>query len=73
MKIVDVKAYVVEVPPPGRGGRNWVFLKLITDNGITGIGEAYDVPFDTHAIVQLVKTTGERFVIDVDPFKIEAL
>ena len=39
MKIIDLKTYVVEVPPPHHGGRNWVFVKLITDNGIEGIGE----------------------------------
>jgi len=73
MKIIDLKTYVVEVPPPHHGGRNWVFVKLITDNGIEGIGEAYDIPFDPHAIVQLIQTTGERFAINADPFKIEHL
>lgn len=73
MKIIELKTYVVEVPPPHRGGQNWVFVKLITDNGIDGIGEAYDVPFDPHAIVPLIQTTGERFVINTDPFKIEHL
>jgi len=73
MKIVDVKVYVVEVPPPHHGGVNWIFLKLITDNGIEGIGEAYGIPFDPHAIVSLIQTTAERFLIDADPFKIESL
>jgi len=73
MKIIDIKTYIVEVPPPHRGGINWVFLKLITDNGIVGIGEAYDVPFNPHAVVQLIRTIGERFVINVDPFKIEKI
>ncbi len=73
MKITDLKIYVVEVPPPHRGGINWVFLKLITDNGIEGIGEAFDIPFDPHVIVQLIETTVERFVINADPFKIEYL
>ncbi len=73
MKIADLKIYVVEIPPPGRGGRNWVFVKLITDNGIAGIGEAYDIPFAPQAIVHLIQTMGERFVIDADPFKTESL
>ncbi len=45
MKITDVKTFVVGNPPPHFGGRYWVFLKLTTDNGIEGIGEAYSVPF----------------------------
>jgi len=73
MKIIDLKTYVIEVPPPHRGGRNWVFVKIITNNGIEGIGEAYDVPFDPHAVAQLIQTTGERFVINADPFNIEYL
>ena len=73
MKIIDVKTYVVGNPPPHHGGLNWVFLKLTTDNGIAGVGEAYDVPFNPHVVAQLIQTTGERFVINADPFKIEDL
>ena len=39
MKIEQFKGYLVPVPPPGKGGRNWVFIKLITDEGIEGVGE----------------------------------
>jgi galactonate dehydratase len=35
MKIVDLKTFVV-----GNPWKNWVFVKLITDDGITGLGEA---------------------------------
>lgn len=70
MKIKDVKIFVVEVPG-GRGGQNWVFVKLITDNGMEGIGEVYDVPLDPHAIVPIIQTTAEKFIINADPFKIE--
>jgi glutathione S-transferase len=35
MKITDVKTFVVGNPPPGFGGRYFVFIKLITDEGIT--------------------------------------
>ena len=45
---------VVGVPAPYKGGRNWVFVKLISDDGIEGIGEAYDVPFDAHAVAKLI-------------------
>ena len=71
MKIADLKTYVVD--PHGPGGRNWVFVKLITDNGIEGIGEAYDVPFNPQITVQLIKSVAERFVIGKDPFQIETM
>ena len=73
MKIVDIKTYVVGTPPPHRGGLNWVFLKLTTDGGIDGVGEAYCVPFRPNAIVRLIEDVGERYVIGSDPFKIERL
>ncbi|NLE08796.1 MAG: mandelate racemase/muconate lactonizing enzyme family protein [Dehalococcoidales bacterium] len=71
MKITDVKTYVVD--PHGPGGRNWVFVKLITDSGIEGIGEAYDVPFNPQLVAKLIESVAERFVIGTDPFQIETL
>ncbi len=71
MKITDIKTYVVD--PHGPGGRNWVFVKLITDNGIEGIGEAYDVPFNPQITLQLIRSVAERFVIGTDPFQIETM
>jgi galactonate dehydratase len=71
LKIVDLKTFVVD--PHGPGGRNWVFVKLITSDGIQGIGEAFDVPFNPHAVARLIQTTGERFIIGSDPFKIELM
>ncbi len=73
MKIVDIKTYVVGSPPPHHGGSNWVFLKLVTDDGIEGFGEAYGVPFHAHTVVRLIEDVGQRYVIDSDPFKIEKL
>ena len=73
MKIVDIKTYVVRTPPPHRGGLNWIFLKLTTDGGIEGIGEAFDVPFQPKTVVRLIEDVGERHVIGSDPFKIERL
>jgi galactonate dehydratase len=71
VKIVDLKTYVVD--PHGPGGRNWIFVKLTTNDGIDGIGEAFDVPFDPHVVAKLIETTGERFVINTDPFRIESM
>jgi galactonate dehydratase len=73
MKITDIKTYVVENPPPHFGGPYFVFLKLTTDSGIKGFGESYCVPFGPHTVARMIEDVGERFVIDADPFKIEAL
>ena len=73
MKIVDVTTYVVGNPPPHFGGLYWVFLKLTTDSGVDGIGEAYSVPFHPRVVVQMIEDVCERHVLGSDPFKIERL
>ena len=73
MKIVDLKTYVVGTPPPHRGGRNWVFLKLTTDDGISGFGEAYGIPFHPKKGAGLIEDIGERFAIGANPFDVEKL
>ncbi|MFA6112295.1 MAG: hypothetical protein WDA75_26345, partial [Candidatus Latescibacterota bacterium] len=42
MKIVDLRAHVMNVPGPDgvTPARNWVFVEVVTDEGITGLGEA---------------------------------
>src|SRR5918996_394431 len=73
MKIVEVKTFVVGNPPPHFGGRYFVFLKLITDGGIEGVGEVYGVPFHPDVVARMIEDVCARHVIDADPFKIERL
>ncbi len=73
MKIIDVKTFVVGVPPPHFGGRYWIFLKLITDSGVVGYGEVYSVPFHPHVVAKMIEDVCVRKVIGNDPFKIERL
>ncbi len=73
MKITDIKTYVVENPPPHYGGLYWVFLKLTTDNGVSGFGEAYSVPFHPQVVARMIEDVFERCVAGSDPFKIERL
>lgn len=73
MKIVDVRPYLIATPPPHQGGRVWTLLKLTTDDGIEGIGEAYKVPFHPHTVGAMIEDFGETYFIDQDPFQIERL
>ena len=73
MRITDVKTYVVGNPPPHFGGLYWVFLKLVTDSGIEGVGEVYSVPFHPDVVARMIADVCERHVIGADPFKIERL
>ena len=73
MKIKDVKTYIVGNPPPYRGGRNWVFLKLSTDEGIEGWGECNASFLRQYTLVQLIQELSEKYVIGQDPFDIEKI
>ena len=73
MKIKDVKTFAVGNPPPHHGGPSWVFVKLITDNGIEGIGEVFGVPFHPNVVTRMTEDVAARHVIGVSPFKIETL
>jgi galactonate dehydratase len=69
MKIVEIKIYRVSL-----GGRNPVLVKVLTDAGISGVGEAA-VAYGTGApaAAAMVKELAESFVLGKDPFNIEAL
>jgi galactonate dehydratase len=71
MKITDLETFVVATPPPHRGGRVWIFVKLTTDNGLVGYGEAYQVPFHPLTVARMIEDFGETYLVGEDPFQIE--
>ena len=73
MKIKDLKTFVVGNPPPHFGGRYFIFVKLITDDGIEGVGEVYCATFAPHVIVKMIEDVFDRHVEGTDPFHIEKL
>ena len=73
MKIADARTFVVANPPPHFGGLYWIFLKLTSDSGISGYGEAYSVPFHPRVVEQMIRDVCDRHVIGSDPFHIERL
>src|SRR5262249_29125791 len=73
MKVSDLRTCVLGNPPPRLGGRYFIFLKLITDSGVEGIGEVYAATFAPQTIVAMIKDVFEHHVLRVDPFRIETL
>lgn len=73
MKLIELETFVVGTPPPHFGGRFFLFVKLTTDTGISGIGEVYAVPFHPHVVETMIADVFARYVIDTDPFHIETL
>jgi galactonate dehydratase len=73
MKVADLKVFIVGNPPPGWGGRYFTFVKLTTDDGISGIGECYGATFGPRAMTAMIEDTFERYVRGMNPSHIESL
>ena len=73
MKIQSLQTFIVGNPPPGFGGRYFIFLKLETNTGITGLGEVYGATFGPNTIVTMIEDVFQRHLEGRDPFKIEAM
>src|SRR5437773_12320112 len=67
MKIVDVKSYVL-----GTAWRNLSFVRVITDEGLEGVGEVRMVNH-TDALSGYLAEAAPRYVIGHDPANIEDL
>jgi galactonate dehydratase len=73
LKITNLKTFIVGNPPPMAGGRYFIFLKLVTDDGVEGIGEVYNATFAPSVVEKMIADVYERHVEGMDPFRIEAL
>ena len=79
MKVVELKTMVVENEEPYIGGKWLLFLELITDEGISGLGERItggSYSRDLGALQSQVKLIEElvgQYVIGEDPTRIERI
>jgi len=73
LKITGLETFVVGNPPPHFGGRYFIFLKLVTEDGIEGIGEVYAATFGPHVVARMIEDVCDRHVMGADPFRIERL
>ena len=74
MKITDVETIVIKNIQPYRGGRYWLFVQLITDEGIIGLGERPSGnATNLDAQISLIKNLCQQFAIGTSPFDIESL
>ena len=72
MKIVEIKTFLMHAAPPQNGGwaaRNWLFVKVMPDEGIYGIGEASGWP----RVVETAIHDLAPLLVGEDPFHIERL
>ncbi len=73
MKLTDVEVFVVGNPPPFFGGRYFVFVKLVTDDGIVGYGEVYAATFHPDVVAAMITDVAERTLMGESPFDVERL
>jgi galactonate dehydratase len=73
VKIRELKTFIVGNPPPQYGGRYFIFLKLLTDDGIEGVGEVYTATFGPQTVARMIEDVFEQHVLGRDPFRVETL
>lgn len=73
MKLTDIQTFVVGNPPPHYGGRYFVFVKLTTNGNVSGVGEAYCVPFEPHLVARMLEDVFGRYLRGEDPHDIEKM
>jgi len=66
MKITDIKVFLI-----GAGGRNWIYVKILTDQGLHGIGEAYSAGPD-EATVKVIEDY-KLWLVGQDPRNVQYL
>jgi L-alanine-DL-glutamate epimerase-like enolase superfamily enzyme len=71
MKLASLQTDIVKTPPPGFGGRYFVFVTLTTACGISGIGEIYAASFRPEVITAMADDVFQRYLEGETPFQIE--
>lgn len=72
MKITDIQTFLVDANVPDSSGwksRNWLFIKIHTDEGIYGVGEGSGWP----RVVETAVKDLTPILIGEDPFQIEKI
>ncbi len=65
MRITKVRSFIV-----GAFRCNWIFVKIYTDGGVDGVGEA-TLEFNEQGVLAMLEQIGE-LLVGKDPFQIEA-
>lgn len=73
MKLASLETFVVANPPPRHGGRYFIFVRLTTACGISGIGEIYNATFGPDVCCAMAQDMFSRQFESADPHHIETL
>ena len=74
MKITDIQCHVMSIPTPDntKVRRNWIFVEVDTDEGITGLGEA-TTEYHEMAVKAQVETELKPRLLGMDPTDVERI
>lgn len=73
MKLDRIETFVVANPPPRHGGRYFIFVRLTTVCGISGVGEIYNATFSPHLCAAMAVDMFIRQFEGNDPHHIERM
>ena len=73
MKLANLETFVVGNPPPRHGGRYFIFVRITTACGITGVGEIYNATFGPDICCAMARDMFARHFEGAAPHHIEAL
>ena len=73
MRLADLEVLVVGNPPPGFGGRYFVFVKLTTDDGVVGWGEVYAATVGPEAMRAVITDVFARHMAGENPENVELM
>jgi len=71
MKITAIRSHMMGIPGPGghAPARNWIFVEVETDVGITGIGEA-TTEYHEHAVAAMIDKHFAPLLVGQDPTRV---
>jgi L-alanine-DL-glutamate epimerase-like enolase superfamily enzyme len=73
MRLEDLEIIITAPPAPGWGGRYWIFVKLTTDDGLTGWGECYASSVGPEAMRAVIEDVFARHMQGESPENIELM
>ncbi|SIS85816.1 L-alanine-DL-glutamate epimerase [Roseivivax lentus] len=73
MHLDHIETFVFGNPPPRHGGRYFIFVRLRTACGITGVGEIYCASFGPDLVAAMAEDMFARHFDGADPHRIEQL
>ena len=73
MRLTDCEIFIVGNPPPRKGGRYFILVKLATACGVTGLGEVYAASFGPETVRAMIADVFARHFEGADPQRVEHL